>query len=143
MIEMPKPEKCIVILETLYRTLRQITHPLDIGRPAGVRLRSVPLPTSITGQRGRPRYDISYEQLCHCLRLGFNWQGIASLLGIDRCTLFQHRQRLIIRPLEFAELSNYELNTLVRQILQRTQMQARPTFWAVSGLAPSASSVGG
>ncbi|XP_016392223.1 uncharacterized protein LOC107727001, partial [Sinocyclocheilus rhinocerous] len=112
--------ECIVILETLYHTLRQITHPLDIGRPAGARLRAVPPPTSITGHRGRPRYDISYAQLCHCLRLGFNWQGIASLLGIDRLTLFQHRQRLEIRPMEFAELSNYELNTLVRQILQRT-----------------------
>ncbi|XP_026128400.1 uncharacterized protein LOC113109073 [Carassius auratus] len=112
--------ECIVILETLYRTLHQITHPLDIGRPAGAGLGPVPPPTYITGHRGRPRYDISYEQLCHCLRLGFNWQGIASLLGIDRRTLFQHRQRLEIRPLEFAELSNYELNTLVRQILQRT-----------------------
>lgn len=65
-------------------------------------------------------FHISYEQLCHCLRLGFNWQGIASLFGIDRRTLFQHRQRHGIGPLEFAELSNYELNTVVRQILQRT-----------------------
>ncbi len=112
--------ECIVILDMLYRILRQITHPLDIGRPTGAGLRAVPPPTCNTGHRGRPRYDISYEQLCHCLRLGFNWQGIASLFGIDRRTLFQHRQRLGIGPLEFAELSNYELNTVVRQILQRT-----------------------
>lgn len=112
--------ECIVILETLYRILRQITHPLDIGRPAGAGLRAAPPPTCNTGHRGRPHYDISYEQLCHCLRLGFNWQGIASLFGIDRRTLFQHRQRLGIIPLGFAELSNYELNTIVRQILQRT-----------------------
>ncbi|KAL1276871.1 hypothetical protein QQF64_023544 [Cirrhinus molitorella] len=112
--------ECIIILETLYRTLRQITHPLEIGRPAGDGLRAFPPLTSITGHRGRPRYDISYEQLCHCLGLGFNWQRITSLLGIDRRTLFQHRQRLGSRPLESAELSNYELNTLVREILQRT-----------------------
>lgn len=113
----PQSRECILILETLYRTLRQITS-LEIGR--GASAGAVPPPTSRTGHRGRPRYDISHEQLCHCLRLGFNWQGIASLLAIDRRTLFQHRQRLGIRPLEFAELSNNELNTLVREILQRT-----------------------
>lgn len=108
----------VVVLEALYRTLRQITHHHNGGRSAGPL--PDPPPTSITGHRGRPRYDISYEQICHCLRLGFNWQGISSLFGIDRRTLFQHRQHLGIGPLEFADLSNYELNTHVRQILQRT-----------------------
>ncbi|KAI7790238.1 hypothetical protein IRJ41_020987, partial [Triplophysa rosa] len=93
----------VVVLEALYRTLHQIITPFDGGRAAGP---PVPPPTSRTGHRGRPRYDISYEQMCHCLRLGFNWQGIASLFGIDRRTLFQHRQHLGIGPLE--------------QILQRT-----------------------
>ncbi len=40
-----------------------------------------------TGQRGRPRFDISREQLEHLSSMSFSWSEIADLLGVSRSTL--------------------------------------------------------
>lgn len=52
--------------------------------------------------------------------LGLNWQGIASLFGIDRRTLFRHRERLGIPSRDYTTLSNERLMSIVRQILANT-----------------------
>lgn len=39
--------------------------------------------------RGRPRFNISKEQLVHLLSLDFTWSEIASLLGVSRMTIYR------------------------------------------------------
>ena len=39
--------------------------------------------------RGRPRFDITKEQLLHLSSLNFTWSEIASLLGVSRMTVYR------------------------------------------------------
>ena len=43
-------------------------------------------------QRGRPRFDISQEQLEYLRSLSFSWTEIASLLGVSRMTVYRRRR---------------------------------------------------
>lgn len=43
-----------------------------------------------TGRRGRPRFDISKEQLEYLASLSFTWTEIAVLLGISRMTVYRY-----------------------------------------------------
>lgn len=42
------------------------------------------------GSLGRPRFDVSKEQLEYLLSLSFSWTEIASLLGVSRMTLYRY-----------------------------------------------------
>lgn len=48
-------------------------------------------PTLQTGQRGRPRFGVSVEQLEYLASLSFSWSKIAKMLGISRMTLYRRR----------------------------------------------------
>ena len=39
--------------------------------------------------RGRPRFDISKEQLVYLLSLSFTWVEVAALLGVSRMTVYR------------------------------------------------------
>ena len=45
--------------------------------------------TTVQG-RGRPRFDITKEQLLHLSSLDFTWSEIASLLGVSRMTVYRY-----------------------------------------------------
>lgn len=77
-------------------------------------------PTRWTGFPGRPQYDITALQISHCISLGMNWQQIASTFGINRRTLYRHRQHLEIQPLQHTVLTDQELSGIVTDILQST-----------------------
>lgn len=77
-------------------------------------------PTARNGLPCRPRYDLTIEQFNQCMGLGFNWQGIASFFGISRRTVFRHRQRLGVGPLEYSSLNNEELQSTIREISTNT-----------------------
>lgn len=44
-----------------------------------------------TGARGRPRFDITVDQLEYLASMSFSWTEIARMLGISRMTLFRRR----------------------------------------------------
>ena len=44
-----------------------------------------------SGQRGRPRFDITESQLQYLTSLSFTWKQIAKMLGISRVTLYRRR----------------------------------------------------
>lgn len=77
-------------------------------------------PTTSTGHRGRPRYNIVARQISHCVSIGMTWQRISSCFGISRRTLYRHRQSLGIDSPEYAFLSNQELDRIITNILQTT-----------------------
>lgn len=77
-------------------------------------------PTIMTRSRGRPQYRITADQITHCLSLGMNWGRVASCLGINRRTLYRHRQYLRLPPLHYTTISNEDLNALIVDILQQT-----------------------
>lgn len=48
-------------------------------------------PTIQTGHRGRPRFDVSANQLEYLASLSFSWSAIANMLGVSRMTLYRRR----------------------------------------------------
>lgn len=115
--ESPESRNCTTLLESLHGQLTVILQqPQSQTHQGGV----VIPPTTGSGAPGRPRYDLTADQINHCLDLGLNWQGIASLFGIDRRTLFRHRQRLGIPSQDYTPLSDEDLMSIVGQILSNT-----------------------
>lgn len=112
-------EDCIIVLDSLYNNLRLILQQFDSQILQDTDNCIVP-PTIHSGTAGRPRYDLTADQINHCLDLGYNWQGISSLFGIDRRTLFRHRQRLSIPSNEYSSLPDENLTLIIRQILENT-----------------------
>ena len=45
----------------------------------------------VSTRLGRPRFDISQEQLIYLHSLSFSWSQIAAILGVSRMTLYRRR----------------------------------------------------
>lgn len=109
--------ECTNLLEELHQWIVVVLQQFDAELPG----ESAPIPPpTIRTRTGRPRYDLTAEQIELCLGLGLNWQGIASLFGIGRRTLYRHRQRLDVPPLQHTQLSRENLLSNIRHILERT-----------------------
>lgn len=74
---------------------------------------------------GRPKYDISKEQLLHLRELRFNWISISKMLHISRRTLYRHKTNLGIQE---SLVQDHELNLILRNILTQTP---KFMFWEV------------
>ena len=48
------------------------------------------VPVVHTGRRGRPRFDITKEQLEYLASLSFTWMEITALIGVSRTTIFRY-----------------------------------------------------
>lgn len=109
-------------LENLYSCLSNILQSYQHSLAHGQReLTTARVPPTIpTGYAGRPRYNITSEQITHCLSLGMNWQRISACFGVSRRTLYRFREQLNIGPRTFTEMSDENLSAVVRQILQTT-----------------------
>lgn len=112
-------EDCITVLESICNAVNVILRHFDSQILQGSNNCIVP-PTLRSGTAGRPRYDLTADQINHCLDLGYNWQGISLMFGIDRRTLFRHRQRLSIPSNDYTQLSDENLTSTIRQILENT-----------------------
>ena len=109
--------ECLLVLERLCEHLNAIL------LEAEDRVRAVAAstaPTVSTGLPGRPRYDLTADQINLCLDLGYNWQGIASVFNMDRSTIFRHRTRLNIPPLNYSAISQEELRSAIQSVLRDT-----------------------
>ena len=72
-----------------------------------------------TGLKGRPRFDISLEQLSYLLDNGFKVTDIASLLCVSSKTVYRRLEEngLSVRG-TYARLTDTELDDMVKSILQ-------------------------
>lgn len=61
------------------------------------------------GGGGRPRCVITQTQVERLMTLGMSWSKIASLLGVDRSTLWRHRQDMQL-PTTFSDISDEEID---------------------------------
>ena len=54
---------------------------------------SAPYSSSVvrSGLRGRPRFNVTVDQLAYLISLSFSWVQIAQMLGISRMTLYRRR----------------------------------------------------
>lgn len=67
------------------------------------------------------RYNIQQEELQNYINLGFSWTRIAQLCGTSRSTIWRRRQEFgLLRVREYSQLTDNDLDTLLREILQRS-----------------------
>ena len=65
-------------------------HIDDIHTGSGMDAYSVPV--AVGRGRGRPRFEISRDQLEYLASLNFTWTEISSILGVSRNTVYRRRQ---------------------------------------------------
>ena len=71
------------------------------------------------GRRGRPRFDVSKDQLEYLSSLSFTWTEIASLLGVSRMTVYRRRRELNVLN-QGEDISDAQLHSVVREIQVRS-----------------------
>ena len=105
-------------LDILIECCRQIEHEWDcyIDRLEGSRDSCYQVTTELTGQRGRPRFNIQREQLLYLSSLGFTWTNIAALLGVSRMTLYRRRAELNLLTDPLRTLNDEQLKDILREI---------------------------
>ena len=65
---------------------------------------------------GRPCIQINKEDILELRQLNFSWTKIASMLGVSRQTLYRRLEEFDISTDKFSELSQTDLDELVRDI---------------------------
>ena len=89
-------------------------HQLDIFQSRATAY-AYRVPSSASGRRGRPRFEIGREQLEHLSSLGFTWTDIANILQVSRMTLYRRRREYgMVDPVD--SLEQDELETVLRQL---------------------------
>lgn len=116
----PDAINVINLLGSLHRCFHNLLQEHEARQRFTDVTNSLTPPTTLSGHPGRPRYTITIEQIYHCVSIGMTWQRIASCFGINRRTLYRHRQALGLQPLRYAVLSNHDLDRTVTHILQNT-----------------------
>ena len=65
--------------------------------------------------RGRPKFDITQEQIEYLRYLSFSWSSISSLLGVSRMTLYRRKKQFGISSTN-SSLTDSELDERIREI---------------------------
>ena len=81
-------DELISCLQLIRRKWEEYQNILDSGSPNEALAYCVPVVH--TGRRGRPRFDVTKEQLEYLASLSFTWSVIAALLGVSRTTIFRY-----------------------------------------------------
>ncbi|CAB4000071.1 Hypothetical predicted protein, partial [Paramuricea clavata] len=71
-----------------------------------------------SGERGRPKYNISREQLELYLHYGFSLGKISEMLFVSTKTVRHRIEEFNIKSMAFSDLSNEDLDTVVSEIMR-------------------------
>ena len=83
---------------------------------------------------GRPRFEISQDQLVYLHSLSFSWTQIAAMLGVSRMTVYRRRSELgMLNPATRA-VSDGNLQSLVREL--HSLQPALVRLWFGEGYGP-------
>ena len=76
--------------------------------------------SSSSGQTaGRPRFDISRQQLEYLSSMNFSWTQIADLLGVSRMTIYRRRHEFGLLSDPYTTIDDGQLRSTIRDL--RTQ----------------------
>lgn len=79
-------------------------------------------------RRGRPRFDISHDQLEYLSSMSFSWTQVASMLGVSRMTIYRRRMEYgIASPRN--SLSDDELKVVLQQVNAEQPALGETMLW--------------
>ena len=82
-------KELIVCLQQIAIEWQTLKDTLDANEWSPHAYRAIAVPT---GARGRPRFQISQEQLEYLYSLSFSWSDISEMLGVSRMTIYRCRR---------------------------------------------------
>ena len=100
-----------------------LNHPFSCGNY------SYSAPTRASSGPGRPRFDISEQQLMYLHSMGFTWVEIANLLGVSRMTIFRRRREFGQVERVGDNIDDGELELVVRQIRRSSPSLGQTMVW--------------
>lgn len=80
--------------------------------------------------RGRPKFEISKEQLQYLRSMSFTWVQIAKLVGVSCLTIYRRRQEFGIVEIPGGNISDQELVHVVQQLKQESPALGQTMVWA-------------
>ena len=104
------------LLEHLHAILNQWEQYSDTLDIQQVRRYCPPL-VPLSSGHGRPRFDISQEQLQYLRSLSFTWTDIADMLMVSRMTVYRRRVQYGLLSDPQSSISDQQLIERVRQLL--------------------------
>ena len=105
----------LILLEMIHLS------PLRVGwRPCKSSL-MIPVRSALYGilsyrTPGRPRKDVSIDDIMELRGLNYKWSKIATILGISRATLYRRLEEGNVTPDDHAPLSNDQLDEIISSI---------------------------
>ena len=69
-----------------------------------------------TGVRGRPRFQISQEQLEYSHSLSFSWSDVSDMLGVSRMTIYRYRRDFNMVSGTRQILTNHQLRAFITEL---------------------------
>ena len=79
--------------------------------------------------RGRPRFDISREQLLYLRSLSFTWKQIAEILGVSHMTIYRRREQCGLIEEPSGTLSDSDLQELITHMRGELSNLGQTMVW--------------
>ena len=116
------------LLECLRIMLREWQDYLNHYQLRGATSFRAPL-TQSESRPGRPRFDISREQLQYLRSMSFTWIEISEILGVSYMTIYRRRQEYRMMENPGANITNSELHEVLRQMRQELPALGQTLVW--------------
>ena len=82
-----------------------------------------------TSHPGRPRFDVTQDQLEYLSCLSFSWAQISTMLGVSRMTVYRRRQEFGLLSLPTATLTDAELLMTVHEMRSEILQAGERIVW--------------
>ena len=87
------------------------------------------VPLVHTSERGRPRFDISRQQLQYLCSMSFTWTQIAEILGVSPMTIYRRRQEWALTEEPSRLLSDRDLHNLLLHMRREFPNLGQTMVW--------------
>ena len=88
--------------------------------------------SSSSGQTaGRPRFDISRQQLEYLSSMNFSWTQIADLLGVSRMTIYRRRHEFGLLSDPYTTIDDGQLRSTIRDLRTQFPEIGESIMWVI------------
>lgn len=118
----------VLLLEEIFQYLRRTAQEWDLHLDE-IDLNFSYLAPTIRCSIGRPRFDISRDQLEYLSSMSFTWTRIASMLGVSRMTIYRRRVEYGIPSRPGHALSDDDLEIVLHRVSAEQPAMGETMMW--------------
>ena len=106
-------EELTVCMQQIAIEWQMLKDTLDANELSPHAYRAIAVPT---GARGRPRFQITQEQLEYLYSLSFSWNDISEMLGVSRMTIYRYRRDFNMINEAQQTLTDHQLRVIITEL---------------------------